>query len=639
MSATNTTLEATPVRIADSIADTLAGAGVREVFMVTGGGAMHLNDAFGRHPELRVTCFHHEQAAAMAADGYARISGRPAVVNVTSGPGSTNAITGVAGAHFDSLPMIVISGQMKRATLVRNTGLPLCQFGDQEVDIIAMVGGITKYAVHVEDPRMARYHVERGLYLAASGRPGPVWIDIPIDVQAAPVVPPDQVCYKAGADENAQRGSTDVVAAVEQILGLLASSARPVLYLGAGVRMAGVEREVLQLTERIGAPVVTSLNAHDLVPHDHPALVGHPGIIGDRAGNFAVQNADPVIVLGTRLPIRQVGYNWEGWAPHAHVVMVDIDAAELAKPSLHVETPIHADVGHVVRGLLGAVPATAAVHRGWLDWCLARRERYPVVLAAYRAREQPINPYVAIETVFTALPDDAVVIAGDGWVGVGAAQAAVLRAGHRLYSNSGCGAMGHDLPAALGAAVAAPGRRVVCIAGDGSIQLNIQELQTLVHHGWPVTVIVINNGGYHSIRQTQERFFPDGLVGFDARTGISFPDMGGIAASYGLPFRSIAKLSELAPALRELHAVDGPALCEVLVDRDQQFAPKAASRALADGTMVSAPLEDLAPFLDRDELAENMLPVRRLGPDPGLHGGRVITIDPMVEPADTGSLG
>lgn len=599
-----------PIRVADRVADLLVEAGLRDVFMVSGGGAMHLNDAFGRHPGLRVTCFHHEQAAAMAADGYARLGDRPAIVNVTSGPGAMNAVNGVAGAYLDSLPMVVIGGQMKRVTLVRSTGLPLRQFGDQEIDAISMVRGITKYAVSVDDPLAVRHHVQRALHLAVTGRPGPVWVELPVDVQSTPVDPADEQHYDPTQDDEKQRGASDIADSVERIAELLEASSRPVLYVGSGVRLAGAHRELDELVSRLGIPVVTCLNAHDLVDADTPQLVGRPGTIGDRAGNFAVQNADLVVILGTRLPIRQIGYNWESWAPQAHVVMVDIDAAEMAKPSIHVETPVHADLAELMPALLRRLadwqPSTP--QREWLRWCRDRRERYPVVLPQYREVSSPVNPYVAIEAIFRALPANGIVVSGDGWAGVGSAQASVLHTGQRAYSNSGAGSMGHDLPAALGAAIANPGRHVVCIAGDGSLQMNIQELQTLAHHQLPITLIILNNGGYHSIRQTQQNFFPGGEIGFDAESGVSFPDFGRVAQAYGLPFTRVECGDDLPSVLAELYREAQPTVCEIVVDRAQQFAPKAGSRALPDGSMISAPLDDMAPYLDREEHAQSMLP-------------------------------
>lgn len=616
------------MRTADLVAETLVSLGVQDVFMVTGGGAMHLNDAFGRHPGLRVTCFHHEQAAAMAAESFFRFTNRLVAVNVTSGPGGVNALNGVAGGYLDSLGMIVLAGQMKRATLVRTSGLPLRQFGDQEIDVVRMAAPVTKWAVAVDDPEMVLSTVQRAVHLARSGRPGPTWVEIPVDVQAASVDPAACPRYDPHDDDVAARGSSDVPAAARTITQLVRDAQRPVVYAGAGIRLADAVEPFQQLIEQWGVPVVTSLNGHDLLDADHPLLVGRPGTIGDRGGNYAVQNADLVVVLGTRLPIRQVGYDWKTWAPHATVVMVDIDAAELAKPSLHVEVPVHADVAEVIAALLAQPNGeTDADHGDWLAWCRERAARYPVVLSGYREQMSPINPYAALDEVFTSLPAGAAVVAGVGWAGVGTAQVARPRNGQRVYSNSGCGSMGHELPAALGAAIADPSRPVYCIAGDGGLQLNLQELQTLVHHGLPVRLVVLENGGYHSIRQTQARFFPDGSVGFDDGTGIGFPDLVAIAEAYGIPARRVTALADLPGALDELRVAEGPALLAVEVDRNQDFAPKAASRALPDGRMESAPLDDLAPFLPREEYRLNQHPG-------GSAGAKAVPRQPQPEAAE-----
>jgi acetolactate synthase-1/2/3 large subunit len=372
------------VRLADYVANALADHGIRDVFLVTGGGAMHLNDAIGRNERLQYVACHHEQACAIAAQGYYRLTNRLAAVNVTTGPGGTNAITGVYGAWVDSLGMVVVSGQVKWETLVRSTGLPLRQLGDQEVDIVRLVESITKYAVMVTDPQTIRYHLEKAIHLARTGRPGPVWLDIPMNVQAANIEPDTLVGFDPGELEPpAPPVKDDDIA---RLLGRLRTAERPVFYAGAGIRLGGVAREFLALAERLGIPVATGFNAHDLIASDHPLFAGRPGTIGDRAGNFAVQNADLVIVLGCRLNIRQISYAWEHFAREAYKVIVDVDAAELAKPTVKPDLPIHADVAGVVRRLLTSdLPPTRDAWRHWADWCRARRQRYPVVLADYRA--------------------------------------------------------------------------------------------------------------------------------------------------------------------------------------------------------------------------------------------------------------
>ncbi len=592
------------MRVADYIAQSLVQHGVRDVFMVTGGGAMHLNDALGRCRDLRVLCCHHEQACAMAAESYNRLSGRVAAVNVTSGPGGTNAITGVYGAFVDSLAMIVISGQVKFETLVRSTDLPLRQLGDQELDIIPMVRHVTKYAEMVEDPSTIRYHLERAIHLATAGRPGPVWLDVPLNVQGAQVNPQELRGYDPQED-SASIPSSEQGGAAASILERLSSAKRPVIMLGSGVRLSGMRDRVLQLVQRLGIPVVTAWNAHDLVPDDHPCYAGRPGTIGNRPGNFAVQNADALLVLGCRLNIRQVSYNWKNFAANAFTVVIDIDRTELLKPTIKPDLAVHADLRHLIPELERRLGTWDANHAAWVAWCRERVVRYPACLPEYWQREGLINPYCFADRLMGLLPDDAVVVTGDGTACVVPFQAARLRGNQRLYTNSGCASMGYDLPAAIGACVAAGGRRIVCLAGDGSIQMNLQELQTIVTRRLPIHIVVLNNAGYHSIRQTQMTYFPDGLIGFDAATGVDYVPFEGLARAFGLPFNRCSSTADMEAALAKTFACDGPAMCEVMLDPGQPFAPRVSSRKLEDGTMVSAPLDDMFPFLSREELAEN----------------------------------
>jgi acetolactate synthase-1/2/3 large subunit len=594
-------------RVADVIAETLADHGIRHVFLVTGGGAMHLNDAMGRCKRLEWIACHHEQACAMAADSYFRLTGRLAAVNVTTGPGSLNALNGVFGAFTDSLGMIVVSGQVKRETTIASTGLPLRQLGDQEVDIIPVVTPITKYAVSVTDPGSIRYHLEKALFLALDGRPGPVWIDVPIDVQAASVDP----ASLAGFDpdrEGLKRAARDLATQARAVLERLAAARRPVVLPGSGVRIAGAHAEFLSVIDRLGVPVATAFNAHDLLPGDHPLYVGRPGTIGDRTGNFAVQNSDFLLVLGCRLNIRQIGYSWKAFAREAWKAMVDVDPAELAKPTLRIDFPVEADLGEFLRALLASNPSgPTQAHREWLAWCRERLARYPVVLPEYRLTPSPVNPYLFVEALTNRLEEGEIVVTGDGTACVCTFQAARLKKGQRLYSNSGAASMGYDLPAAIGASIGAGRRRVVCLAGDGSLQMNVQELATVVAHRLPVKIFVLNNRGYHSIRLTQQAYFPDNPVGCGPESGLGFPDLSKLAAAFGLPFLRIDDHAGLAGAIDQALLLDGPVLCEVLLDVRQAFAPKVSSRKLPDGRMVSSPLEDLAPFLPREELLRNLL--------------------------------
>jgi acetolactate synthase-1/2/3 large subunit len=600
----------TTVRVADLIASTLADHGVRDVFLVTGGGAMHLNDALGREKRLRCWPMHHEQACAIAAEGYARATGRLAAVNVTTGPGGTNAITGVWGAFTDSVPMIVVSGQVRYETVVRSTNLPLRQLGDQEIDITAVVRSMTKLAEMITDPNTVVEQLERALHLATHGRPGPVWLDVPMNVQGARV--DASALARFSGEEGLPKAEGQLVddeleQAAARVLGALDRAKRPVLLVGQGIRAAGVRDALGELATRLGIPVTASFNALDALGTEHPCFVGRQGTIGDRAGNFAVQNADLVLILGARMPIRQVSYAWSSFARHAKKIMVDVDPAELAKPTLAIDEPICADLRDFLPRLSRLANASPRpTHDGWLAWCRTRAERYPVVLPSYWDSANGVNPYCFMQTLFERLPADAIVVSGDGTASVTSFQAARLGSGQRLFHNSGSAPMGYDLPAAIGAAIGT-GRRVVCLAGDGSIQMNLQELQTIVTHRLPITIFVLNNRGYHSIRQTQQNFFPDNVVGCGEESGLGFPDFGKLAWAYGLPYCAISSHAELTQTLDQALATEGPSVCEVHLDLAQAFAPKLSSRKLDDGRMVTSPLEDMAPFLSREELAENML--------------------------------
>ena len=607
------------IRVADYIARRLVDAGVTDCFMLTGGGAMQLNDAFGRQPGMRCLFLHHEQASAIAAESYARLSGRAALVNVTTGPGGINTLNGVYGAYVDSIPMFIVSGQVKRETFLRSYPIPLRQLGDQEVDIVAMVQPITKYAVVLDKPADVRRVVEKAITLMMRGRPGPVWLDIPGDVQGA-LIDPDALEPWNPADDDhdgehpntaAEAGLLTGDALEAQVAALLAdldAAQRPVILAGNGVRLSGSVETMLDFARTRGIPVVTGWNAHDLIANDDPLYCGRPGSVGDRGGNFTVQTADHVLVLGCRLNIRQISYNWGSFAREATVTMVDVDSAEMAKPTLNLHRAVHADLADVlaVAAHLPVPAGRAAALQPWLDWCRTRCATYPVVIDAYRTHDGLINPYVFAEALFDALEDGDIIVSGDGTACVTIFQAAHIKPGQRLYTNSGCASMGYDLPGAIGAWYAADGagaRRIICLAGDGSVMQNLQELQTIVGMKLPVKLFILNNDGYHSIRQAQQNYFPDNIVGCGPDSGLSFPDFQRLAHGFGLPAAQVASHGGLGPAIRACLDGDGPQMLEVMIDKAQAFAPKLSSRRLDDGTMVSSPLEDLAPFLSRAEFA------------------------------------
>ncbi len=568
---------------------------------------MFLNDALGKCTRLHYVCCHHEQACAMAAESYARASHQPGIVSVTAGPGAINTLNGVFGAYTDSIPMLVISGQGKRETLVSTYNTPqLRQLGDQEVDIIRMVGGITKYAVSVRDPLTVRYHLERALHLAATGRPGPCWIDIPVDVQSTMIDPATQRGYDP-AEDPPPGDPVLLRRQCAEVARRLAAAERPAILIGSGLHLSAAYKEFEAVIRRLQIPVTTGWTTIDGMDSGDPLYCGRPGTIGDRAGNFCVQNSDFVLVLGCRLAIRQVSYNWQSFARHAFKVQVDIDRAELEKPALvRPDLGIEADLKDFLRTLLAELPpAPAPQHAAWLQWCKERVAKYPIVLPRHRDPSRPINPYHFIEELFKLLRPDDVVVCANATASVVTYQAARIQRGQRVYANAGSASMGYDLPASVGAAFAKPGSRIICLGGEGSIMLNLQELQTVAHHQLPIKIIVLNNDGYLSMRTTQTSFF-DGLMGEGPQTGVTFPDFVKVGQAFNLPSIRLEN-PVFVPSLEKFLAAPGPGLANVILDRDQMFEPKLSSRKLADGRMVSAKLEDMSPFLDREELKTNLL--------------------------------
>ena len=802
------------IKLANYISETLVANGITQNFSVTGGGAMHLNDAFGHQKGMHTLYQHHEQACAMAAESYARIYNRPALLCVTSGPGGTNAITGVLGAWLDSIPMLIISGQVRYDNTARwaeeQNGTHLRAMGDQEFDITKSIDCMTKYSEMLTDPYRVRYALEKCIYLSQTGRPGPCWLDIPVDIQGKfietdELIGFDPADYAAGGDgwekENAHRIPADADTTkreaavppvdpqqVQTILEKIRASRRPIFYTGNGIRIAGAESLFLEVAHRLGIPVVVGWNGPDIIPSDDPLYVGRPGGRGDRPGNLAVQNADLILSIGSRLNIRQVGYDFKSWARDAYVIVNDIDAEELRKPSVHCDLAVHADARQLLQCLLrelhvlGHTPAhplfqggegllrddalrvchtelarqdvlaenavtqtpaetaamsganaqaaststkaadqptaqtpaeasssyVATVHKettpagtrlSWLATCAFYRDNYPTILPAYLAPSDPTlspedpasfaNVYALIKELSDQAAPGQVTVVGNGSPCVAGGQAYRIKPGTRFISQDGVASMGYGLPAAIGAAVAVhasveatpcggtdaslpretadanagdaqqdhdysalaadpsfhesaddrlaaelrdpywTGRDehypayekhdILVLTGDGSIQMNLQELQTIISHQLPIKIFVINNGGYHSIRQTQTNLFrgePLVGIGIDSGMGgvqdLSFPDMKKIAHAYGFPFIRAHHNEELHDAVAETLATDGPAICEIMVTLTQQFLPKSAAKRLPDGSIISPPLEDLAPYLPDEEMDRIMI-VPRVG--------------------------
>ena len=594
------------MKLSDYVANKVVELGTKHIFMVTGGGAMHLNHSFGTHKELECIFNHHEQACSIAAESYCRLTNKLPVVNVTSGPGGTNAITGVYGAFVDSIGMVVISGQVKWETTVRSTGLPLRQYGDQELDIEELVRPVTKYCTMVTDPQDIRYELEKAFYLASSGRPGPCWLDIPLNVQGAQIDPASLRGFDP-SELNESWVNKDLAQVAQDILQKIQNAKRPVIFAGGGVRLSGQYDAFLELVEKLDIPVVTGWNAHDVIWNDHPNYAGRPGTVGDRGGNFVTQNADLILILGSRLNIRQVSYNWNSFAREAYKIWVDIDELELQKPTVKSEMPVHADLKDLMPALIDLpYPGRTQDHKEWMEWSLERNRRFPIVLPEYWENEK-VNPYCFVDTLFKQLKEDQIIVAGNGSACVVSFQAANLKPGQRLWTNSGCATMGYDLPASIGAHKGSEGKSNVCLAGDGSIMMNLQELQTISGNKYPVKIFILNNSGYVSIFQTHRNFFNGVEVGGGPKSGVTFPNFEKLSRAFDLPYRKAEKHEELSDAIMATLAVEGPAVCEIMIDENVAFAPKLGAKQHPDGRITSPPLEDLSPFLSREVLRENMI--------------------------------
>ena len=595
------------VKIADWIAQYLVEQGIRYNFTVPGGGAMHLNVAFGHQEGLKNIFVQHEQSAAIAAEGYFRATNELPMVCCTTGPGGTNTLTGGLGAWLDSIPMLIISGQIRYATTARAAGIPVRAMGDQEYDITPMVSHMTKYAEMIIEPQKVKYHIQKALYLATHGRPGPVWLDIPLDIQGGYIDPSEFVEFDPSetADELPPAVTKEMIA---EVLEKIKNAKRPVLNVGSAIHSTDSVALMRRVAEKLNIPVAVAWDASDLMPHDNELFVGIPGLLGDRAGNWAVQNADLVLSVGCRLSCRQVGYNVKSWAREAYVIMVDIDKYELIKPSIHVELPIHADAKEFLQVLDEAIETKLTGHEDWTRICQGWKKNYPVVSEKHYSGEGLTNAYCFLNEVSRRAAEDQFIVLGNGTVEA-CLHAIHIKNNTRLISNSGAASMGYDLPAAIGCCFAIGKKDTICLTGDGSIQMNLQELQTIVFHKLPIKIFVVNNQGYHSMRQTEGNLFPEYTkVGIGPESGdLSFPEMKKIAAAYGIPYMSASCNKEIPDVVDRMLAAEGYAMCEIFVDINQKFEPKSATKKLPDGTLVSPPLEDLAPFLPREELEKIMI--------------------------------
>ena len=598
------------VKISDYIAKWFADHGFEYNFTVPGGGAMHLNMSLGHQEGIKNIFVQHEQAAALAAEGYYRKKGKLPLVCVTTGPGGSNAFTGVLCSWLDSIPMFVLSGQVKWSMTVRSTMLPMRTYGDQEYDIVKAAEPMTKYAVMVTVPETIKYHLEKALFLATHGRPGPVWVDVPLNIQWGYVDTDKLIDFDPVELENTLPRKTSL-ATYNEIIERIKKAERPVIYSGVELRTNGAYDSFLKLINKLNVPVVTSFDSIDILEEDHPLYVGRAGDVANRYGNWAVQNSDLLLVIGNRLGIRAVSYAVETWARAAYVIMVYPDGLEITKPNVHVELPIRADLKEFCDGLSNLLDKPLERKEKWFEICANWKKKYPVIdYKRHYADGDLANTYCFVNELSNNLPENSTVVSGNGSACVVCGSALLLKKGSRFIINSGCATMGYDLPAAIGASFATEKGPIYCVTGDGSIQMNLQELQTIVYHKLPIKIFVINNQGYHSMRQTENNLFPGmSHVGVGPESNdLSFPEMSKIAAAYDIPYTSIHSNKDMGAKIKEfLDSNDSYCMCEIFVTTEQVFEPKPTAKKLPDGTLVSPALEDLAPFLDRDELRDLMV--------------------------------
>ncbi|MGE4384854.1 MAG: thiamine pyrophosphate-binding protein [Endomicrobiaceae bacterium] len=596
------------IKLSDFIAKHLKEVyNVNHIFMISGGGAMHLNDSFGKY--IPYICNHHEQASAIAAEGYARLNQDLAVVNVTTGPGGLNCLNGVFGQWTDTVPVLYISGQVKFATTIASCpDLKLRQLGDQEVDIISVVKPLTKYAVMIKNPSEIKYHLDKAVYEATHGRKGPVWIDIPMNIQSSMI---DEKKLKEFKNKESIKKNNALQPYIEKIIGKINASQRPLIIAGNGIKLSKQEKCFKDILQNLKIPVVTTFNGIDILDYKDKNYTGRIGTIGQRCGNFALQNADLVISLGTRNNIRQVSYNWENFAKNAFKIIIDIDKNELKKPLVKPDMAIKADLADFLPAFEKSIKTviTEKFER-WMQFCKKLQLKYSFEnTKEYKQKSiYKINPYIFINTLTKLLDKKDIIVAGNGSACVCLFQAGIVKQGQRIIMNSGDASMGYDLPASIGASVASNNkRRTVCLAGDGSVMMNLQELQTIKNYNLPVKIFVLNNNGYISIRQTQNNFFNGRLTACSVCSGVTLPDFTKIGKSFNLKSVKIKKAKLLEKQIKEVLDYNGPVLCEVILEADYIFLPKLSSKKLEDGTMISPSLEDMYPFLDRKEFEENII--------------------------------
>ena len=596
------------MKLSDYVALRIAEVGVKHVFLLAGGGSMHLVDSLGRCSQIEYVCNLHEQACSIAAEAYGQYTNNLGVALVTTGPGGTNAISGLAGAWLDSTPCLFISGQVKREDLIGDRGVR--QMGFQELNIIRIVESITKYAVTVTDPLSIRYHIDKALHLARSGRPGPVWIDIPLDVQSA-VIDESKLNGYAEQAYSVDRKQLEKLAGAA--IDLLNRSERPVMLVGNGVRLGKCLDELESLLDALRVPVLTTWKAADFLPDDHPSYIGRPGSVGQRAANFAQQNSDWLLVLGARLDLGQTAYNHRNFAPEARKVIVDVDPAEIRKMDMEIDVPIFSDAKAAVQEFIRQADAVVRRERSaWWERCRDWKARYPVILPEYWKEREGVSTYVLVDVLSDEIGEEDLLVPGSsGTCSEVTMQAFRVKRGMRILNTQGLGSMGFGISASIGACLASGRKRTICVDGDGGFQMNIQELETIKRLNLPIKFFILNNKGYGSIQATQKNYFDGFFVGSNEESGMTLPNITRVAEAFGLKIASINSHQEIRERVREILQAEGPMVCEVMISPNQATAPRVSSVKKEDGTMSSRPMEDMWPFLDREEFAANMLvPIR-----------------------------
>ena len=590
------------MRLADFVIKFLEEKKIDTVFTVSGGGSIFLCDALYKSKKLKYIACHHEQAVSYAAESYSRVKNKPGAAIVTTGPGGTNCASGVACCWIDSVPTIFISGQVFLNQTIGNSGLR--QIGVQEFDIVNMVKSSTKYAVIVKKPNEIKYHLEKAYNICTEGRPGPVWIDIPANIQNAEINPKKLISYKP---ETKIKKSFALDKKIKKIAKLFLKYDRPMLHVGHGVKISNGQNYIRKIVDKYKIPFALTWNASDLIESSHPSYVGRPGAFAERGSNFIIQNCNLYISVGTRLPFMVTGYNSKDFARRAKKVMVDIDKNEVRKSKIELHDKINCDASYFLKTLLKYLPNKIKLSKSWLDYCKNVRKKYPIVLEKFKSQKKFVNSYYFVDLLSDVLNKKDIIVTDMGLSFVGTHQTFKVKKGQKLYTNSGHAPMGWGLPAAVGACYASKKRRIICLVGEGGLQMNIQELATIMHNKLPIKIFIYNNGGYLTIKQTQQLGFESRIMGSNSNSGISFPDYKKIAQSHKIKYTKITNNKNLKKKINKILVGNKPVICELMLDHNQEQMPKAINKRMPGGKSVPTKYEDMYPFLSPNEIQENML--------------------------------